>query len=76
MKAFEVDSEGSELALVLPDALPVLFDGQPVALLLYVEAFCNEVGYLAIQTLALLSESLPLIFLLNVHASRIRHWLI
>jgi hypothetical protein len=67
MKAFEVDSECSELALVLLNVFPVLLDVQRVAPFLHGDSFRNEPGNLPIQTLALLSESLPLTFLLDVH---------
>jgi hypothetical protein len=67
MKAFEVGSECSELALVLLNVFPVLFDVQRVALCLHGDSFRNEPGNLPVQALTLLSESLPLAFLLNVH---------
>lgn len=68
MKAFEVCAERAKLPSVLLQAFPVLFDVQRVATLLLPEAFRNQLGNLAIQALALLSESLSLMFLVNVHA--------
>jgi hypothetical protein len=74
MKAFEVRAERAKLHSVLLQAFPMLFDIQRVATVLLPDTFRNQLGNLAIQALALLSESLPLMFLVNVHAPlRIHH---
>jgi hypothetical protein len=68
MKAFEVRAERAKLPLVLLQSVPVLFDVQLVATGLRPNAFRNQIRNLPIQALALRSESLPLPFLVNVHA--------
>ena len=68
MKAFEVRAERAKLPLVLLQAFPALFDVQRVAAAPLPDAFRNQIGNLPIQALALRSESLPLLFLVNVHA--------
>jgi hypothetical protein len=68
MKAFEVEAERSELALVLFQSLAVLFEDQRVTAVFHRDAFRNQPGNLPIQSLALLSETLPLMFLVDVHA--------
>jgi hypothetical protein len=69
MKAIEVRAERAKLPLMLLQVFPVLFDIQRVATPVLPDAFRNQIGNLPIQALALLSKSLPLIFLVNVHAS-------
>jgi len=68
MKAFEVHAERAKLSLVFFQAFPALFNVQRVATVLLTGAFRNQIGNLPIQALALRSESLPLLFLVNVHA--------
>jgi hypothetical protein len=68
MKAFEVRAERAKLPLVLFQAFPMLFDVQRIATVLLRDAFRNQIGNLSIQALALLSESQPFLFLVNVHA--------
>jgi hypothetical protein len=46
----------------------VLFEVQRVAAVFRRDAFRNQLGNLPIQSLALPSESLPLMFLVDVHA--------
>jgi hypothetical protein len=67
MKAFEIHAERAKLSLVFFQTFPVLFNFQRVATGL-LPAFRNQIGNLPIQALALLSEPLPLLFLVNVHA--------
>ena len=68
MEPVEIRAEGAKLPLVLFQAFPVLFDVQRVATAVLPGAFRNQIGNLPIQALALLAESLPLMFLVNVHA--------
>jgi hypothetical protein len=68
MKAFEVRAERAKLPLVSLQAFAVLFDVQRVAPGLMPDAFRNQSGNLPIQALPLHSESLSLMFLVNVHA--------
>ena len=68
MKPFEVDAECAELALMFLQTFAVLFGLERVAALFDGDAFRNQAGNLSIQSLALLSESLPLILLVDVHA--------
>jgi hypothetical protein len=68
MKAFEVDAECSELALVLFQVFPLPLAVQRVAAVFHRDAVRNELGNLPIRSLALLSEALPLIFLVHVYA--------
>jgi hypothetical protein len=68
MKAFEVRAERAKLPLVLLQSFSALFDVPWVATVLWPDACRNQIRNLPIQALALRPESLPLLFLVNVHA--------
>jgi hypothetical protein len=67
MKAFEVRAERAKLPLVLLQSFSALLDVQLVATALRPNGFRNQIRNLPIQALALRSESLTLLFLVNVH---------
>ena len=66
MKAIEIRAERAKLPVVLLQAFSVLLDIR-VASVVVPDAFRNPIGNLPVQALALLSESLSLVFLVNVH---------
>jgi hypothetical protein len=68
MEAFEVEAERSELVLMLLQCILVLLTNERVIPVVHQHAVRNQLVNLPIQSLALLSESLTLIFLVNVHA--------